>query len=469
MPRGISSLEEEADHLALAVGLHLLARDDDQVAVARELDRLERAAEDVVVGDRDRAEPVRLGVVEQVARPRPRSRATSEVCRWRSARIHSRSASGSSGCDAVRVLRRLPRGPRRARRARRATSAKVLPSTLRSRLLARAARGARSFSASRASAAAASSGCSCDARRRRRSRRRRRRASSETRARPSSAGHEDRGLVQDRGAARARRGPCARARGRAARAGSSAGPASGFVRRKTSSQSGSSRSARTTARDERALAGPPLERRRAFASCAGLEELGVDALGDDRGTRPGSARAAACGRLRRRATARRCAPSEPLALRRARRVAEPLGREEARDGRARARLAQREVREARQPRLEAVDDVEVARGRARARGSPARRPARRSGCGARSGTAGPTAISRRVGAVAQRAPAGGEVGRAVRRREHRHRVPALAQRRGDAGDVLVDVVRLRPRERRHEADAESHGRPSLAPRPTAAP
>ena len=59
-------LEEEPDHLALAVGLHLLARDDDQVAVARELDRLERAAEDVVVGDRDPAEPDRLRVVDEV-------------------------------------------------------------------------------------------------------------------------------------------------------------------------------------------------------------------------------------------------------------------------------------------------------------------------------------------------------------------------------------------------------------------
>ena len=69
--------EEEPDHLALAVGLHLFARNHGQVAVARELDRLERAAEHVVVGDCDRAEPDRLGLIEHVldldraiARPR---------------------------------------------------------------------------------------------------------------------------------------------------------------------------------------------------------------------------------------------------------------------------------------------------------------------------------------------------------------------------------------------------------------
>ena len=70
-------LEEEADHLALAVGLHLLAGDHGQLAAAGELGRLERAAEAVVVGDGDRAEPDRLGVVEQVLDRRSSSRATS--------------------------------------------------------------------------------------------------------------------------------------------------------------------------------------------------------------------------------------------------------------------------------------------------------------------------------------------------------------------------------------------------------
>ena len=63
--------QEEADHLALVVGLHLLAGDDDDVAAARELGDLERAGEDVVVGDRDRAEAFRLCVLEQQRRRHP--------------------------------------------------------------------------------------------------------------------------------------------------------------------------------------------------------------------------------------------------------------------------------------------------------------------------------------------------------------------------------------------------------------
>ena len=59
-------LQEEADHLALPVRLHLFAGDHDQVAALGVVDRLERAAEDVVVGDRDRAEPFGLGVVDEL-------------------------------------------------------------------------------------------------------------------------------------------------------------------------------------------------------------------------------------------------------------------------------------------------------------------------------------------------------------------------------------------------------------------
>ena len=58
-------MEEQADHLALAVGLDLLAGDHDQVAAARELGRLERAREDVVVGDGDRAETFLLRVRDE--------------------------------------------------------------------------------------------------------------------------------------------------------------------------------------------------------------------------------------------------------------------------------------------------------------------------------------------------------------------------------------------------------------------
>src|SRR5205823_3310961 len=58
--------EEEADHLALAGGLDLLAGDDGEVTTACQVDRLLRAAEDVVVGDGDRAEAFELGVVEEL-------------------------------------------------------------------------------------------------------------------------------------------------------------------------------------------------------------------------------------------------------------------------------------------------------------------------------------------------------------------------------------------------------------------
>jgi hypothetical protein len=58
--------EEEADHLALPVGLHLLGGDDREPAAARERSGLGRSAEAVVVGDRDRPEPDRLGVVDQI-------------------------------------------------------------------------------------------------------------------------------------------------------------------------------------------------------------------------------------------------------------------------------------------------------------------------------------------------------------------------------------------------------------------
>ena len=87
-------LQEEPDHLALAVGLDLLAGNDDEVAVARELDRLERAAERVVVGDRDRAEPDLLRVVEQLRGGFVQS-CDQSVCVCRSTTIQSRPASGS--------------------------------------------------------------------------------------------------------------------------------------------------------------------------------------------------------------------------------------------------------------------------------------------------------------------------------------------------------------------------------------
>ena len=56
----------------------------------------------------------------------------------------------------------------------------------------------------------------------------------------------------------------------------------------------------------------------------------------------------------------------------------------------------------------------------------------------------------------QSAGSGGEVARAVRRREDGDGVAERAELRRDTRHVFVDVVRLRPGERRDETDAQSH-------------
>ena len=85
------------------------------------------------------------------------------------------------------------------------------------------------------------------------------------------------------------------------------------------------------------------------------------------------------------------------------------------------------------------------------------RRARRNGHGRREGD---DAVEL---AALERAAAREEVGRARRRRQHDDGVTARAQCVGDAGDVLVHVVRLRPRVRGHEADAERHGASIVGP------
>ena len=62
------ALEEQADHLALALGLHLLAGNDDQLAVLRIVGRFERTSEHVVVGDGNRAQALVDGVVDELGR-----------------------------------------------------------------------------------------------------------------------------------------------------------------------------------------------------------------------------------------------------------------------------------------------------------------------------------------------------------------------------------------------------------------
>ena len=61
-----------------------------------------------------------------------------------------------------------------------------------------------------------------------------------------------------------------------------------------------------------------------------------------------------------------------------------------------------------------------------------------------------------IGAACKRAPAGGEVAGAVRRRQHGDGVTARTQLACQPGDVLVDVVRLRPGKGGYEGDAECH-------------
>ena len=155
--------EEQADHLAVAVGLHLLARDHDQLAAAGELDRLERAREHVVVGDRDRAEPLVLRVRHEARRARSSSRASGSCAcggRRRSSRGRraARSPAGATGAG----------GAARRRTCLRAVSATCWnPWSATSARAAAASRSrAASSSAKRSSAAAASSGCAATSGRR---------------------------------------------------------------------------------------------------------------------------------------------------------------------------------------------------------------------------------------------------------------------------------------------------------------
>ena len=67
-PAGNLALEEEADHFALIRGLHLFTGNDDDVVAARRVHRLERAAEHVVIGDRDCADSLVFGVVHKLRR-----------------------------------------------------------------------------------------------------------------------------------------------------------------------------------------------------------------------------------------------------------------------------------------------------------------------------------------------------------------------------------------------------------------
>ena len=131
-----------------------------------------------------------------------------------------------------------------------------------------------------------------------------------------------------------------------------------------------------------------------------------------------------------------------------------LGREERR-GCDRLRLEQCRVRQARQARLDAVDDVEAAeRECGREVGAHADRECDALGQRRRHGRTDRHDVSEL--AALKCAPSLLEVGCARGRGDHGHAVAAGAQGRCGAPDVLVDVVRLRPGERRDEADAKAH-------------
>ena len=147
---------------------------------------------------------------------------------------------------------------------------------------------------------------------------------------------------------------------------------------------------------------------------------------------------------------------QAVALVAARRVPEPL-RVDERRRRGRLRLEQRDVREPRHGRVEAVDDVEVPATERRrdVRADTDRDPHRRTRRDRHRARDGDDAVEL---AALEGATARDQIGRPRGRREHDHAVPASAERLRDAGHVLVRVVRHGPRVRGHEADAERHGR-----------
>ena len=239
-------------------------------------------------------------------------------------------------------------------------------------------------------------------------------------------------------------------------------PTSEDVLRTTSSQPSRSRQGPEGRAEARELLRAPLDDE--APSCRGsAEELEVDADGQD----PVVAGEARGRRLRHCGTRRRegvHAPEQLLPLLPPGWVSEALRRVEGRHGELPRRVAEREVGEAREARLVRVDDVEaVAREReleARPHPQGDAEPA-----AARDGNGRPhrdDVLEREALAdeLLQRPAACGEGGRPPRRGEDDDLVPATAQRLGRARHVVVDRVRLRPRERGDHADAEAHANDS---------
>ena len=362
----------------------------------------------------------------------------------RSATIHGRSPSGSVECRARRRVGQ--RGVDRLELAR--DGGEVLLHWPRRATLRPRARGSASSSARRAVAAAASSGWRSTPRgwaiahpggggleRHARAGRRRRARRSPRR---SASPHATRASRAVRTCTRA-----ARSRGIAGR------PISGRVRSRTTSQPGRSRSACST----------PRATTRSFGRSSTTIVLRLLGRGEQRrvdaGRERGDSRPGTAPRLLREPS--RSARSARRAGRAASRAAS--ARADSRAGSATRTSRPRVRRLSRSARYESdgnpgsnpctTSNWPCASASARFARTPTGTPI----CDRREiGTAGPTAITSASLASRERATAREQVAAARRRREHGHLVAEVAKSARDAGDVVVDVVRLRPGERRDQAD-----------------
>src|SRR5919108_2753181 len=119
-------------------------------------------------------------------------------------------------------------------------------------------------------------------------------------------------------------------------------------------------------------------------------------------------------------------------------------------------VSEGEVREARETRLVHMDHVEALRGEdqleVRADAERNAQPASARDRDRRAERDDALEGSAVAAKLAKRAPARAELAGSIRGREHDDLMPAALELAGGACDVLVHGVRLRPRERGHEAD-----------------
>ena len=247
-----------------------------ELAVAGELGRLQRAAELVVVGDGDRAEADRLGVVEQIL---DRDRAVVRVRRVHVQVDSDPRAAGERVAVAAGDAPAAGEARGRGGRARRRPSAKLWRSAV-----ARAPDAERGTQVvvlgEPGDGGGGELGLGLDARRRRRSRAAHASASSRRRRLPSIAGTKIAASPKESPRARRRRARDASGRGPRAGAARTGCPESGRVRSSTSSQPGSSSSIRITPRAT-GRSRPRHSRTICFRLRPGRKSAGVDAGGDD--------------------------------------------------------------------------------------------------------------------------------------------------------------------------------------------